>query len=87
MPAAASAGIYTNTTSTLTGTIGGFAVTGDAASDQLVRWASRLAPPRRTFVVHGEPDAARALARRFEAELGFTCETPDLGDSFELGAG
>ena len=35
VPAAATAGLYTNTTSGLTGTIGGFPVTGDPASDVL----------------------------------------------------
>ena len=35
VPVAASGGIYTNTTSDVTGTIGGFAVTGDAVSDEL----------------------------------------------------
>ena len=55
-----------------------------ADSDQLVRWAKELEPPSRTFVVHGDDDAAVALARRFEAELGFRCETPDLGDGYDL---
>ena len=35
VPAAAAASIYTNTTSAVTGEIGGFAVNGDAASDDL----------------------------------------------------
>ncbi len=55
-----------------------------ADQDQLLRWVRDLPPPRRTFVVHGEPDAARALAARLAAERSFACETPGLGDSFEL---
>ncbi|MCP3868756.1 MAG: DUF11 domain-containing protein, partial [Gammaproteobacteria bacterium] len=35
VPSGAAAGTYTNTTSDVTGTIGGFPVTGDAASDNL----------------------------------------------------
>ncbi len=35
VPGAAAAGVYTNTTSSVTGTIGGLAVNGDAASDDL----------------------------------------------------
>ena len=55
-----------------------------ADRDQLVRWVRELPPPKKTFVVHGEPDAARALAGRLERELGFTCETPGLGAAYEL---
>ncbi|MFT7541127.1 MAG: metallo-beta-lactamase family protein [Gammaproteobacteria bacterium] len=55
-----------------------------ADSDQILHWAKDLAPPRRTFVIHGEPHSARALAARLESELNFPCETPELGDGFEL---
>jgi len=55
-----------------------------ADSDQLLRWVRDLAPPRVTFVVHGDEDAAAALARRLSNERGFACEIPGLGDGFEL---
>lgn len=55
-----------------------------ADADQLVGWARALPPPARTFVVHGEPAAAATLARRLEQELGFDCELPELGSSYEL---
>ena len=64
------------------GSISGLSAHAD--SDQLLHWARHLTPPERTFVVHGEPDSARALADRLSAELGFKCETPDLGDAFDL---
>jgi metallo-beta-lactamase family protein len=55
-----------------------------ADAEQLVDWARPLPPPARTFVVHGEPEAAGALARRLEADLGFRCTAPGLGEGFEL---
>lgn len=55
-----------------------------ADADQLVRWVRDLVPPTKTFVVHGDDGASGALARRLESELGFACETPDLGDGYEL---
>ena len=63
-------------------TISGLSAHADA--DQLVAWARGLPPPARTFVVHGEPPAAAALAGRLERELGFACELPQLGASFDL---
>lgn len=41
-------------------------------------------PPRRTFIVHGEPPASDALRQRIEAELGWDCEVPAEGDTREL---
>ena len=51
---------------------------------QLQRWVGDLPAPTQTFVNHGEPDAARALARQLQENYGFACETPDHGDSYEL---
>ena len=48
-----------------------------ADSDELMRWLRGLAaPPRQTFVVHGEPASAEALARRLRSELHFDCTVP-----------
>jgi metallo-beta-lactamase family protein len=57
-----------------------------ADSDQLVRWVGALPPPQRTFVVHGDGDAAQALAERLERELGHRCAVPDHGQTFEIGS-
>ena len=54
---------------------------------QLLRWVSGLTPPLRTFVTHGQPESARSLAELLQSELGFRCETPELGESFELNRG
>ncbi len=63
-------------------TISGTSAHADA--DQLVRWVRDLPPPLATFVVHGDDGASAALAKRFTAELGFHCETPELGAAHEL---
>ncbi|HYF16826.1 MAG TPA: MBL fold metallo-hydrolase [Ramlibacter sp.] len=41
-------------------------------------------PPARTFINHGEPDAADALRQRIERELGWNCTVPGWLDGFEL---
>ncbi len=47
-------------------------MSGHADSDELVRWLRGMpAPPQQTYVVHGEPDAARAFAARLNDELAF----------------
>jgi metallo-beta-lactamase family protein len=58
-----------------------------ADSDELLRWL-RSAPtsPRTVFITHGEPEAARALARRIELETPADCIEPRLGDQFDLDA-
>lgn len=43
-----------------------------------IEWLkSAGAAPRRTFVTHGEPRAARALQTRIAKELGWTCIVPE----------
>ena len=56
-----------------------------ADRDQLLRWVRELPPPRTTFVTHGDPDAAGALASALTEELGFRCAVPEHGEGFELG--
>jgi metallo-beta-lactamase family protein len=41
-------------------------------------------PPRRTFIVHGEEEAAEALARRIREQLGWECMIPDYNQEVEL---
>lgn len=56
-----------------------------ADADELVRWTEVLrTPPKTTFLVHGEPDAATALAQRLERERGFATRIPALGDVVAL---
>ena len=50
-----------------------------------MRWLHGFkAPPRMTFVTHGEPVAADALCHRIEEELGWSCMVPDHGQRCEL---
>jgi len=56
-----------------------------ADADGLMRWlrtASR--PPRRVFVVHGEPGPAQALARRIGTDLRWDAVVPAYRDRVEL---
>ena len=56
-----------------------------ADADELIRWAKGFtAPPRRVFVVHGEPQPADALRRRLDRELGWQATVPRAGEVFDL---
>ena len=56
-----------------------------ADSNELLRWVRGFkSPPKKTFVVHGEPASSAALRDRIEAEPGWSCTVPRLGESFAL---
>ncbi|MGZ8318109.1 MAG: MBL fold metallo-hydrolase RNA specificity domain-containing protein, partial [Telluria sp.] len=56
-----------------------------ADSDELIAWLSNFtSPPKKVFIVHGEPDASDALRKRIEAMPGWTCHIPDYRDSVAL---
>ena len=64
-------------------TIHGLSAHADA--DGLLRWlrtASR--PPRRVFVVHGDPAPAEALAGRIRRELGWNVTAPGYRDRLAI---
>jgi metallo-beta-lactamase family protein len=50
----------------------------------LIRWARSAGRPKRTFLNHGEPAAAKALAAKISAELGHDPFVPSLGSSHEI---
>ncbi|MEX2451095.1 MAG: MBL fold metallo-hydrolase [Rhodospirillales bacterium] len=57
-----------------------------ADCDEIMAWLGGFsAPPRMTFITHGEPPAADALRHRIEEELGWPCRVPDYKDTAELG--
>ena len=63
--------------------IGGFSAHADW--QEVLRWLKDLpAPPRRTFVTHGEIGSANAMAERIQERFGWVVEVPKYGDRFEL---
>lgn len=66
--------------------IEGFSAHADQG--QLLDWLKGFeAPPRRTFVVHGEPPASQTLAERIAADLGWKVTVPVRGDQVTLPVG
>ncbi len=56
-----------------------------ADAGQIIQWlATASKAPRRTFVNHGEPEAADALRLRIRGELGWNVSVPRLGQSVDL---
>ncbi len=57
---------------------------GHADADGVMEWLRGFqAPPARTFVVHGEPDAADALRVRIQDELGWRVSVPEHGSTVD----
>ncbi|MES2323557.1 MAG: MBL fold metallo-hydrolase [Pseudomonadota bacterium] len=56
-----------------------------ADADEIMSWLGNFtAPPKRTFIVHGEPPAADALRLRIEEQLGWCCTVPEYFGEFDL---
>jgi metallo-beta-lactamase family protein len=49
-----------------------------------LRWLEALEPPKQTFLVHGEPEPAEALAKTLRNNRGWNVALPELGESHEL---
>lgn len=63
--------------------IGGFSAHADWK--EVIRWLEGLpAGPRRTFLTHGEPPAAIAMAARIQERFGWMTTVPTYGERFEL---
>ena len=66
-------------------TLDGFSAHADR--EEILRWASGFRrPPRRTHVVHGEPEAARSLAETLHARLGWDVAVARDGETVPLWA-
>ena len=51
---------------------------------EMIRWLSGFqAPPKRLFLIHGEPDAAQSFSARVQQQLHWNVSIPQLGDSFD----
>ena len=56
-----------------------------ADANEIMSWLGHFeAPPRRTFITHGEPAASDALRRRIKEDLAWPCEIPEFKDHAEL---
>lgn len=56
-----------------------------ADADELMRWlAGCPRPPRKVFIVHGEPEASEALRVRIARDLGWSSVVPRLDQEFDL---
>jgi len=62
------------------------AFSGHADRAELGRWLAGMPAPRTTFLVHGEPPAARGMADFLRSTRGWTCELPTIGQVFDLPA-
>jgi metallo-beta-lactamase family protein len=60
------------------------ALSGHADRHELDRWLGTMPAPRRTFLVHGEPPAARGLQAFLRERRGWDVHVPGLGDTVEL---
>jgi metallo-beta-lactamase family protein len=56
-----------------------------ADSDEILGWLRQFnAPPKRTFITHGEQSASDTLRHRIEEELRWDCTVPDYRDEADL---
>jgi metallo-beta-lactamase family protein len=63
--------------------IGGFSAHADW--QEVLRWLEGLkVAPRRTFLTHGEPAPAQAMADHIRQRFGWVTEVPQYGQRFEL---
>lgn len=64
-------------------TLGGLSAHADR--DALLAWLKHFrAPPRQTYVVHGEAQTAFTFAEQIRAQLGWAVEVPDAGMRYRL---
>jgi metallo-beta-lactamase family protein len=55
------------------------AFSGHADRREMVRWLEALPPPKQTFLVHGEPAAARGMAARLTEMFQWKTACPAIG--------
>ena len=64
-------------------TLGGFSAHAD--QNALMAWLGAFkSTPKQTFVMHGEPEASRALTRQIQNRLGWQVQLPERGESYVL---
>lgn len=61
------------------------ALSAHADQGEIMQWLKGFkTPPRKTFIVHGEPPAQAALQAKIQAELGWDTVIPAWGESHSL---
>jgi len=60
------------------------ALSGHADRHEIDRWLGTMPAPKRTFIVHGEPPAARGMAELLRDRRGWEATIPAIGDAAEL---
>ena len=64
-------------------TVSGYS--GHADYNEILAWLMGFnKPPEKTFLVHGEPDAAASLAEKIKETFGWEVIIPKFGDKFEI---
>ncbi len=63
--------------------ISGFSAHADY--NEALAWLSNFnSPPRKVFIVHGEPDQSRALADRIRSKFGWSIEIPEYKSGYQM---
>jgi len=61
------------------------AFSGHADSTEILQWLGKFKkPPKMTFVVHGEENSSKALAKEIEQQLGWKTHIPEYLESFNM---
>ncbi|NIN36520.1 MAG: MBL fold metallo-hydrolase [Gammaproteobacteria bacterium] len=61
------------------------ALSAHADYSEMINWLSHLKrPPRKTFIVHGEPHSQDAFRRHIKDSLGWQATIPEQGDTVKL---
>lgn len=61
------------------------ALSAHADRDEIMRWLGGFSrPPRRAFVIHGEPKSSNALAEHIRRRLGWEVTAPKNGEGHEV---
>lgn len=61
------------------------ALSAHADQEEILNWLRGFKQaPRTTFIVHGEPPAQEALRAKIQEQLGWHCEIPSQGQTFNL---
>jgi len=61
------------------------ALSAHADYEEMLRWLGGFkTPPRRTFIVHGEPGAQESLRDKIQGRLGWHAVIPEHGQTFDL---